>query len=98
MEAAGPSTSAGTSASDKEKNLELAERAFTSTQTYRALEAKVSVRRRQRGLRHVAEDILFVVSFGESHEGNMPILKVLLTVHQSILTLVRKLKSFFNDK
>ena len=56
------------------------------------------VRRRRRGLRHVAEDLLFTLTFSESDMGALPIVNVLMGVHQSVLVLVRKLKAYFNDK
>ena len=95
-----PSTSAGSnqSNSDKENNLERAQKAFEGENKTKELISSITVRRRRRGLRHVAQDLLFVISFRESDAGSQPILNVLLGVHESILVLIRKLKGYFNDK
>ena len=92
----GPSTS--TSNSEKENNLELAQNKFQKTTKTQQLTTTVKVRRRNRGLRHVAQDLLFTIEFGESSAGNLPLLDVLLGIYQSLLVLIRQLKIFFNDK
>ena len=95
-----PSTSADSnqSNSDKENNLERAQKTFEGENKTKELVTSITVRRRRRGLRHVAQDLLFVISFRESDAGSQPILNVLLGVHESILVLIRKLKRYFNDK
>ena len=92
----GPSTS--TSNSEKENNLELAQNKFQKTTKTQQLTTTVTVRRRNRGLRHVAQDLLFTIEFGESSAVNLPLLDVLLGIYQSLLVLIRQLKIFFNDK
>ena len=58
----------------------------------------ITVRRRKRALRHVATDLLFVVTFSQSDAGELPVLNCLIGVYEAILTLIRKLKNYFNDQ
>ena len=53
-----PSTS-----KDKGADLPAAKEAFESNYSTPLLKIKIEVRRRKRGVKHVAEDVLFVVSF-----------------------------------
>ena len=86
------------SSSDKGHDLDGAKRSFDSVQRTPTLRAQITVRRRKRGTRHVAEDLLFVVTFSQSDAGNLPVLECLLGVHSSIISLIEKLKNFFDDK
>ena len=81
----------------KEVDLAAAQDHFETTYSTQTLKIDIEVRRRKRGVRHVANDILFVVSFSSSESGNLPLLNVLIGVHQSILTLIRKLKRYFKE-
>ena len=97
----GPSTSRNTSntnSNDKELDLSRDEKEFQGHTKRPDILTTVRVRRRRRGLRHVAEDLLFTLTFSESDMGALPIVNVLMGVHQSVLVLVRKLKAYFNDK
>ena len=91
-----PSTSRGIP--EKGIDLEKAQDAFERENRTEQFVSKIVVRRRKRGLRHVAEDLLFVVSFEEAEMGPQPILNVLMGVHGSILALIKKLKRYFNEK
>ena len=82
---------------DKE-NLDLAKRTFDSDTSTPTLRAKITVRHRKRPTRHVAQDLLFSVTFSQSDAGNIPVLTCLLGVHQVILSLVQRLKTYFDDK
>ena len=82
---------------DKETNLPAAQAAFESSYSTPALKIRIEVRRRKRGVKHVANDLLFVVHFSASDGGNLPVLNCLIGVHQAILILIRKLKRYFND-
>ena len=77
-----PSTSRGIP--EKGIDLEKAQDAFERENRTEQFVSKIVVRRRKRGLRHVAEDLLFVVSFEEAEMGPQPILNVLMGVHGSI--------------
>ena len=97
----GPSTSKNTSntnSNDKELDLSRDEKEFQGHTKRPDILTTVRVRRRRRGLRHVAEDLLFTLTFSESDMGALPIVNVLMGVHQSVLVLVQKLKAYFNDK
>ena len=91
-----PSTSQ--SPNDKEGDLARAQRTFEGQTQTAELTSSITVRRRRRGLRFVAQDLLFVIKFEESDAGELPILNVLMGIHSTILTLIRKLKNYFNDK
>ena len=91
-------TDPNTTKSDKEHDLEAARRNFETTQSTPNLKVNIAVRRRRRALRHVATDLLFVVTFSESDAGELPVLSCLIGVYETILTLIRKLKSYFNDQ
>ena len=82
---------------DKEANLPAAKEAFESSYSTQTLKINIEVRRQKRGVKDVAEDLLFVVSFSASDAGNLPILDCHIGVCQSILTLIRELKGYFND-
>ena len=82
---------------DKEANLPAAKEAFESSYSTQTLKINIEVRRQKRGVKDVAEDLSFVVSFSASEAGNLPILDCHIGVCQSILTLIRKLKGYFND-
>ena len=83
---------------DKENDLERARQTFEDQTKTQELVTSITVRRRRRGLRHVAQDLLFIITFSESDGGAIPILNVLVTIYQSIIELIRKLKKYFNDK
>ena len=87
-----PSTS-----TDKETILGAAKQAFESSYSTPTLNIKIEVQRRKRGVKHVAKDILFVVSFSSPDGANQPLLNFLVGVYESILTLIRKLKRYFDD-
>ena len=91
-------TDPNTIKSDKEHDLEAAKRNFETTQSTPILKVNIAVRRRRRALRHVATDLLFVVTFSESDAGELPVLNCLIGVYETILTLIRKLKNYFNDQ
>ena len=88
----GPSTSG---LSNKELDLEKAQKAFEGESKTQELATTITVRRQKRGLRHVAEDFVFVVSFSESDAGSQPVLNVLLGVHESIMLLIKKTEDLF---
>ena len=87
-----------TSQSDKEHDLEAARKSFESTLSTPTLKVNITVRCRRRALRHVATDLLFIVTFSESDAGELPVLSCLIRVYESILTLIRKLKRYFDDQ
>ena len=88
---------AGPSNIDKE-NLDLAKRVFESVKKTPTLKANITVRRRRRLTRHVAQDLLFCINFSPSDAGSIPVLTCLIGVHEIILTLVQKLKNYFDDQ
>ena len=88
-----PSTS-----SAKETDLSLAQGVFEGTITKPTIEAEIVVRRRKRGKAFVATDLVFDIQFRQSTAGNLPVLSCLVSVHQVMLTLIAKLKEFFDDK
>ena len=69
-----------------------------TTVTAQNVEADITVRRRRRGTRFTAQDLLFVIQFRQSDLGNLPVLNVLISVYHAVLTLVRRLKEYFSDK
>ena len=72
-----PEPEPGTS---KESDLEGAKRAVETTVTAQNVEADITVRRRRRGTRFTAHDLLFVIQFRQSDLGNLPVLNVLISV------------------
>ena len=88
---------AGPSGIDKQ-DLDLAKRTFDSETSTPTVKANIIVRRRRRPTRHVAQDLLFSVTFSQSQAGNIPVLTCLLGVYEIILNLVHKLKTYFDDK
>ena len=90
---------ASTSSGNKENNLEEAKEAVEGSLSYPVLEANISVRRRRRATKFLAEDLLFVVEFQQSEQGgNLPLLSVLVTVYKAVLELIKRLKTYFDDK
>ena len=89
---------AGPSNIDKGKNLELAQRTFDSVSRTPTLRARIKVRRRKRATRHVAEDLLFSITFSQSDAGNIPVVTCLVGVHGIIVSKVKKLKTYFDDR
>ena len=77
--------------SSKEADLAAAKEAFESNYSTALLNIKIEVRRRKRGVKYVAEDLLFVVSFAASKDGNLPLIDCLVGVYESILTLIQLL-------
>ena len=75
MDDQNPSTSQ--SPNDKEGDLARAQRTFEGQTQTAELTSSITVRRRRRGLRFVAQDLLFVIKFEESDAGALPILNVL---------------------
>ena len=88
---------AGPSIIDKE-DLDLAKRTFEASTSTPTLKASITVRRRRRAVRHVAQDLLFSITFDQSDAGNVPVLTCLIGVHQILVSLVEKLKTYFDDK
>ena len=88
---------AGPSNIDKE-DLDSAKTAFESVSSTPTLKATITVRRRKRETRHVAQDLLFSIIFSQSDSGNIPVLTTLIGVHGIVLTLVQKLKTYFDDQ
>ena len=79
--------------SDKETNLAQAREAFESSISYPVLEANITFRRRKRGTKFLAEDLLFVIEFKESAQGGrLPIMSCLITMYKVVLSLVTKLR------
>ena len=90
---------ASTSSGNKENNLEEAKEAVEGSLSYPVLEANISVRRRRRATKFLAEDLLFVVEFQQSEQGGkLPLLSVLVTVYKAVLELIKRLKTYFDDK
>ena len=79
-----PEPEPGTS---KELDLQGAKEAVETTVTTQHLEADITVRRRRRGTRFTAQDLLFVIHFRHSDLGSLPVLNVLISVYHSVLTL-----------
>lgn len=65
---------------DKGADLPAAKEAFESKYSTPTLKIKIEVRRRKRGVKHVAEDLLFVVSFFTSNAGPLPLIDCLGSV------------------
>ena len=88
-----PSTS-----SAKETDLTLAQGDFEETINQPTISAEIIVRRRKRGRAFVATDIVFEIQFRQSTAGNLPLLSVLISVHKVMITLISKLKDYYNDR
>ena len=96
MEPAEPSTS---SALNKETNLEFTMDVFEETVVKPTLEATIKVRRRKRATVFAAEDLLIEITFGEKPTGkNLPLMACLISIYEVLMTLVRKLRYYFDDQ
>ena len=94
--AAEPSTSSGL---NKETNLEFAKDVFEETVVKPTLEATIKVRRRKRATAFAAEDLLIEITFGEKPTGkNLPLMASLISIYEVLMTLVRKLRHYFDDQ
>ena len=96
MDNSQPSTSAGL---NKETNLEHAKDVFEDTVCMPTLAATIKVRRRKRAKNFAAEDLLIEVHFGEKPSGgNLELMACLISVYEVLMTLVRKLRHYFDDR
>ena len=90
-----PEPEPGTS---KELDLDAAKAEVESTITTQTVEADITVRRRRRGTRFTAQDLLFVIQFRESDLGPLPVIAVLVSVYHAVITLIRRLRHYFSDE
>ena len=89
---------ASTSGVNKETNLPHAIGVFEETVIKPTLEATIKVRRRKRGKAFVAEDLLIEIRFGKkSASQNLPLMACLISVYEVLMTLVRKLRNYFDN-
>ena len=79
-------------------DLQSAKDTFEGVLTNETLEIDIKVRRRMMGTSFCAEDIVFVLEFKQTGQvGNLPLMACMLTIHQALLELVRRLKSEFDS-
>ena len=87
-----------TTSNEKERNIDIAKKAFEGVITTPSIESRINVRRYKRALRFAVEDLLFSLTFHESEEGNLVLLDCLQSIYETIKELVQRLKDFFDDK
>ena len=84
--------------SGSQSDLEKAKNTFEGVVPYETLEVNIKVRRRMMGTAFCAQDIVFVLEFKQTGQaGNLPLLACMLTIHQALLELVRRLKTEFDN-
>ena len=79
-------------------DLQSAKDTFEGVLAYDTLEVNIKVRRRMMASSFCAEDIVCVLEFKQTGEmGNLPLMACMLTIHQALLELVRRLKTEFDN-